>query len=352
VGDWTVNAKRFPNGIEPVADQVRKLGMKFGMWVEIENANPETPVAKAHPEWFLRDGDKLAATDKYRMCLDFGNPEALAWAKGEIDRIVTTCKLDYIKMDFNTNLAVDSEKYMQQPDPLWRHYRGLAELWTYMRTRYPKLIVENCSSGSLRHDAFTAAHTDTHWVSDAVKSEDNLAMNFGATYLFPAETCSHWTCYPMPKDFMDTEASFTISMLGHMGLSGKILEWDDQTRRQAAGSISLYKQIRPILRKADVYHLTPQADQKSPRSVEAVQYLDAAGDRAIVFVFQGGDPSLAATLRLGNLRPDATYRVTMPAMFGPDRLAKGSELMNDGVQVYFPHQGASAVLQVEPTSVK
>jgi hypothetical protein len=42
----------------------------------------------------------------------------------------------------------------------------------------------------------------------------------------------------------------------------------------------------------------------------------------------------------------------MPAMFGPDRLAKGSELMNDGVQVYFPHQGASAVLQVEPTSVK
>ncbi|MHC4646042.1 MAG: alpha-galactosidase [Planctomycetota bacterium] len=350
LGDWSVNSERFPKGIEQVADEVRKLGMKFGMWVEIENVNPDSLVGKEHPEWFLRDGEKIATDVRHqdRRCLDFGKPEVLAWAKAEIDRIVSAYKLDYIKMDFNTHLDVDSQKYAGQADPLWRHYRGLAALWKHMRKEYPKLIVENCSSGSLRHDVFTAAHTDTHWLSDAARNNNNLAMNFGATYLFPPETCNHWTCYPHATDYMDLESSFTISMLGHMGLSGKIVSWDEETRRYAADRIALYKEIRPLIRKADVYHLTGQVDQKSPASVQAVQYVDSAADRSVVFAFQGGDASLAANLKLAGLNPDVTYRVSMPPAFRPDRLGKGVELMTEGLRIYFPHEGSSAVIQIAP----
>jgi len=135
-------------------------------------------------------------------------------------------------------------------------------------------------------------------------------------------------------------------MLGHMGLSGGIVSWDEPTRRHAAERIALYKQIRPVIREADVYHLTGQVDQKSPASFQAVQYVDWAEDRSIVFVFQGGDASLAATVELRGLRPDVTYRVCMPAAFGPDRLGTGKELMQEGVGIYFPNRGASAVVQV------
>ena len=357
VGDWRVNHDRLPDGIEPIAEEVRKLGMKFGMWVEIENANFDSPVGKAHPQWYLRDAGKLASdrgrwglNDK-RACLDFGNPEVLGWAKTEIDRIVTTYKLDYIKMDFNTNLKVDSEKYTEQPDPLWGHYRGLTQLWEHMRTHYPDLIIENCSTGSLRHDILTAAHTDTHWVSDAVKNENNLAMNFGATYMFPPETCNHWTCFPKSTEVMDIQSCFTANMLGHMGLSGPITSWDQETRRHAADRIALYKQIRAVIRNADVYHLTDQIDHKSPKTVQAVQYLEHRTDRSIVFVFHAGDPAMRTTLKLRGLRPDVSYRVSVPPAFGSGRFAKGRELM-DGLGVCFPHRGASAVLQIAPATTE
>lgn len=349
LGDWYVNRERLPNGIEPIAEEVRKLGMKFGMWVEIECAHPSSPVGKTHPQWYLRDGEKLAST---RACLDFGNPEALAWAMAEIDRIVSTYQLDYIKMDFGTDLTIDSEKYADQPDPLWRHYRGLVKLWEHMRSNYPDLIIENCSSGSLRHDLLTAAHSDSHWVSDAVRNEDNLVMGFGATYLFPPETCNHWTCYPKSSDVMDIESCFTATMLGQMGLSGPATSWDEKTCRCAAERIALYKQIRPVIRNADVYHLTDQVDRRAMNMIQAVQYLDRQTGRSVLFVFHGGDTAMTTILKLRGLKPDESYHICMPSKFGSERTAKGKELMLNGLYICFPHRGASVVLQIAPSSIE
>lgn len=349
LGDWYINRERLPNGIKPIAEQVCKLGMKFGMWVEIECAHPNSPVGEAHPDWYLRDGEKPAST---RACLDFGNPEVLAWAIAEIDRIVTTYKLDYIKMDFGTDLKVDSEKYTDQPDPLWRHYRGLVKLWEHMRSNYPDLIIENCSSGSLRHDLLTAAHSDTHWLSDAVKNEDNLVMGFGATYLFPPETCNHWTCYPnKSSEVMDVESCFTAAMMGQMGISGPATSWDEKTCHCAAERIALYKKIRPLIRNADVYHLTDQVKRSKMDMIQAVQYLDRQKNQSVVFVFQGGDTAMTTILKLRGLKPDESYNICMPSKFGPDKSAKGKELMQDGLHIHFPHRGASAVIQIEQSVV-
>lgn len=343
IGDWTVNKSRFPNGIEPVADEVRKLGMKFGMWIEIECANPQSPVGKEHPDWFLRDGNALASK---RACLDFGNPEVLEWAKGQIDRLVNTYKLDYIKMDFNTNLNIDSVKYTDGNDPLYRHYQGLVKLWGYMRVRYPDLIIENCSSGSLRHDVLTAAHTDTGWVSDAVSNKNNLAMNFAATYMFPPENCNHWTCFPEAAQFMDVPSCFTVSMLGHMGITGSIIEWNPEFRQIAADQIALYKKIRPFLRNADVYHLTGQVDPQTPNTVEAVQYFEPEIDRSIVFVFQGGSPKLIAEIGLRGLKPDMMYSVSTLPERAYSRIIKGMQLM-DNFEIDFQHSGEVVILYVE-----
>ena len=346
LGDWTVNRERLPNGIGPIADEVHRLGMKFGIWVEIENVHENIAVAKEHPEWLLHDGQKIMKSWGGRMTMDLGNEEALAWVTSQIDGIVSGFGLDYIKMDFNADLMVDVNKPRGEVCPLWKHYRGLVRLWDHMREKYPKLIIENCSSGSLRYDVMSAAETDTHWVSDEVKNEYNLAMNFGATYLFPPEICSHWTCYPAASDAMDVESCFTANMLGQMGLSGDIIGWDAKTRACAAERIALYKDIRPVIRNSDVYHLTEQLKPEKPNMVQAAQYMDGENGRAVVFVFQAGDPAMQVNLRLRGLKEKVSYRVKMPEGFGCERSAKGEELMTTGLQVKFPHRGASAVIEV------
>jgi hypothetical protein len=137
-------------------------------------------------------------------------------------------------------------------------------------------------------------------------------------------------------------------MLGQFGLSGPITTWDDETRRQAAERIALYKQLRPWLRRAEVHHLTEQVAHRVPRSIEAVQYLDVQADRSVLFAFQGGSSQTEATLALRGLRPGMTYRVTMPPGFGPDGVLRGDALAR-GLTVRFPRRGVSAVIRIQPS---
>jgi alpha-galactosidase len=358
LGDWRVNRARLPGGLEEVAAEVRRLGMRFGLWFEIECADPSSPLAKAHPDWFLTDrqGKRIGPRD----VLDFGKPEVLEHVKGVIDEFMATYKLDYIKMDFNTDPRIENDDYTQAEDPLYRHYRGLADLWTYMRTKYPALIIENCASGSLRQELMSVAYTDTHWVSDNVDSRANLLMAFGANYLMPPSINSHWTTNPRRDDPMnDLDAQFAVNLLGHFGMSGKIVDWDAETLAAAKNRIAQYKRIRPVIRDADVFHLTTQ----SLGAMQAALYHDPVSGRALLFAFQGGDPELQHTLRLRGLDPNRRYRVELPASFGrldlpgssaanrplpANRIVPGKDLIEQGLSITFPRSGAAAIVEFEP----
>jgi alpha-galactosidase len=353
LGDWEVDRERLPKGLGAVAAEVRRLGMKFGLWVEIECAAPLSRIGKEHPDWFLHDGKRRLSD---RAVLDFGNPAALAWATRTLHDLVTGLRLDYLKMDFNATIPVDGERLAPDADPLYGHYRQLAGLWLGLRSAHPALILENCASGSLRQDAMTAALTDTHWISDNVDNLSSLAIVYGATVLFPPEICSHWTCYPAPGlnhypgpgGPLALESQFTVNMMGHFGLSGRIWDWDARTRRVAAERILRYKRLRSILREADVFHLTPQANFKAPASVQALLYLQPRSNKGLLFAFQGGDPSNEARIRLRGLEPNRTYFVSWPEAFGPPRTIRGKELLEQGLVISFPYRGSSAIITIDP----
>lgn len=58
-GDWGIDKTKFPNGLKPVFDYIKSLGMKPGLWVSVGSASPESKVYKEHPEWFVigKDGN-------------------------------------------------------------------------------------------------------------------------------------------------------------------------------------------------------------------------------------------------------------------------------------------------------
>ena len=49
-----------PQGLHPLVDRVTELGMQFGLWVEPEMINPDSNLARAHPEWILATGEPAA----------------------------------------------------------------------------------------------------------------------------------------------------------------------------------------------------------------------------------------------------------------------------------------------------
>ena len=340
LGDWTVNPDRLPHGIEPIAAEVRRLGMRFGMWIEIEHASRHSEVARQHPDWFQQDKGEWASS---RGPLDFGNEEVVAWAKEQIDRLMRDYRLDYIKMDFNGQLT-SSENFEESGQRLWGHYRGLFELWFYMRQQYPDLVVENCSSGSLRMDPSIAAYTDTHWVSDEVGAHFNLAMDFAMTYLFPPEICNHFTTFPEATSSLDLESNFRTSMMGEFGLSGTILEWEPETLEIARRMIAAYKRIRPLLRRSEVYHLTGQIDPTQPNTFQAAQYFDPLTGSSLLFAFRAGDPASEYSVVLREIDSKTTYEIRDR---GQKSRIPGHQLQK-GWRLELPESGSSTLIEIAP----
>jgi alpha-galactosidase len=268
----------------------------------------------------------------------------LAWAKSQIDQLMRRYNLDYIKMDFNINLGDGGDPGPGGKDPLWSHYRNLISLWTYLREKYPHLVIENCSSGSLRMDVAIAAMTDTHWVSDEVSDYRNLAMNHAMTYVFPPEICNHWTCFPKPSPAMDWESAFRVTMMGQFGLSGSILEWTEEALGHAKIAIAQYKELRPLIRRAEVYHLTPQVNVENPDTFQAAQYFVRETGESLLFAFRSNDPASQFKVALRRIDPSKKYTL----LNQEERRTVTGQYLSTGLELSLLATGSSALVRITP----
>ena len=73
LGDWYVNRKKFPDGLKPLIDEVKKLGMDFGIWIEPEMVNENSDLYRRHPEWIYRFPTRTVLEGRYQYMLDMTN---------------------------------------------------------------------------------------------------------------------------------------------------------------------------------------------------------------------------------------------------------------------------------------
>jgi hypothetical protein len=152
---------------------------------------------------------------------------------------------------------------------------------------------------------------------------------------------------------MDLDAQFVVNMMGHTGLSGAIGSWDARTLAIAKQRIAQYKRIRPLICTADVFHLTtPQLG-----TMQAALYADAGSGRALLFAFQGGDASLKHVVCLRGLDAARSYRLSIPVgaqemvrQTDGNQIVAGRQLLEQGLTIDFPHQGAAALVELEPVN--
>ncbi len=109
-GDWNVDRSKFPDGLKPVMDHIKQLGMKPGIWVSIGAADPKSAIYKAHPEWFAvnAEGRHYAMqgdeNEYLTACFSTGWRD---YIKGVLLRLIGDHGLEYLKLDF----AVVSSPY-------------------------------------------------------------------------------------------------------------------------------------------------------------------------------------------------------------------------------------------------
>jgi len=308
LGDWTVSTDVWPNGLGPLIDRVTGLGMRFGLWVEPEMVNPDSDLARAHPEWIMATGGRLPIEARHQQVLNLSIPEAYDHIRDALVALLEEYDISYLKWDHNRDL-VDAGT---QPDgrpavhaQTLAFYRLVAEL----KQRYPGLEIESCSSGGGRADLAALAHTDRIWVSDNIDPLDRQQMMRWTTQLLPPELLgSHVAARVNHTTGRQHALSFraATAVFGHFGIEWDLRQATEAERAELREWIAFYKQHRALLHGGDVVRLDHPDPAISAHGVVAPDR--SAAVFAYVSLAMSGLVS-PGRVRLPGLDPRRRYRV-------------------------------------------
>jgi alpha-galactosidase len=250
VGEWLPSNQRFKGGIKEVLDYIRSKGLIPGLWLELEVMGTKSPKLKdTTDEWFfMRHGKRVY--DRSRYQLDFRNEEVIKHANEVIDRLVLEYGVGYIKMDYNIEPGIGTEINADSVgDGLLNHNRAYLNWLDDVFTRYPDLIIENCSSGGLRIDYALLSRNSIQSTSDQEDYRLYATIAANSPTAVTPEQSAIWS-YPLTEGD-DEEVIFNMvnAMLLRIHQSGHLVQLSPQRKALVKEAIEYYKVIRQDIRQ-------------------------------------------------------------------------------------------------------
>jgi len=308
LGDWYVDEDVYPEGLHPLVDRVRALGMEFGLWFEPEMVNLDSDLAREHPEWLFDAGHGPGMPSRNQHELDLGHRDAYSYVLERVSALVEEYRIDYVKWDHNRPL-IDAGHQPHGEPGLHRHTEALYRMLAELRRRHPWLEIESCCGRGGRIDLGILEHTDRVWASDCNDPHDRQSIQRWTSLLLPPELVgahigppvSHTTARAHGLTYRAGTA-----MWGHLGIEWDITEASAAELRELERWVRFHQEFRDLLHKGALVH----ADLSEPAlRVEGV--VDEAQQRAL-FAITAVDRPLTwppGRVPLPGLAPDARYHV-------------------------------------------
>lgn len=318
LGDWTLDRRKYPDGLAPLIEHIHGLGMSFGIWFEPEMVNEDSELFRAHPEWILGDIDQIRG--RQQLVLNMALPEVRAYLYDHIAAVLSTHAIDYIKWDHNRVL----------PETRADQARGFYALLQRLRADFPSTEIESCSSGGGRIDFGVLKHTQRVWLSDSNDALERLQIQHNAALFLPmVVTGSHVgprACHTSGR-IIDIRMRAWVAAQRHMGFEMDPRELTDDEETVLKEVTGWWKANRAWLARADILRL----DQNDP-AVTAEQQLSEDGGRFVVFYGRATSSRqiLPRPLRLTALDPDATYQITLQNRKDAPGLSRGAPALKQG----------------------
>ena len=225
VGNWRVlDEKKFPNGLEPLADYVRELEMDFGLWFEVERAGENTQILREHPDWFV-PAPRPGWQTSYHLNLAI--PEAQAHVIELVGEWIERLDIRWSRWDYN----IEPLLFWEQVDPSlkiqFEYFKGLYHVLDTLMARYPNWMVESCASGGRRIDIGTMKRAHTYWFSDhSHEAPICRAMQARANRLLPGHLLNSSVAVGRDAGDAGFDDTAAISrMLGKLAFDGDIASW-------------------------------------------------------------------------------------------------------------------------------
>ena len=333
LGDWFVDRRKLPGGLEDVAARVNAKGLSFGLWFEPEMVSVESELYRAHPDWCLHVPGRSRSEGRNQLVLDFSRQDVREEIHRLMAAILRGVPIAYVKWDMNRHMTEVGSAALppeRQQETAHRYILGLYEFMERLTREFPHVLFEGCAGGGGRFDPGILYYMPQIWTSDNTDVISRLSIQYGTSLVYPWSTiAAHVSVVPNHQVGRVTpfktrgEAAFT----GAFGYELDLSILSDEDRAEVKRQTALYKQMRQLLLDGDLYRL------RSPfESNEAAWMLvSPARDEALVtHVTILAVPNAAQRfLRLKGLDAAANYKVG-------DIVRRGDALTNIGLPIPCP----------------
>jgi alpha-galactosidase len=381
VGDWYPDPVKFPHGLTAVADAAHRDGLRFGIWVDWTQAGIDTEpgALNVHDpmvyKWLISDVAPGWKPEAFKgRTIDIGVPEARAYAARELKRIVDDYHLDMLEHDgylvakgcmkndhphgrldratmkvihdWGADIVIGNNS----TDVSYHAVRSYYSIYEQLRREHPGLIFEICNDGGRMVDFGSAAHGDYFSITDTYDPLSNRRAFFDTSFMLPpAMLESYIEKWPTPRmeNFLYMLRS---GMMGWVTVMQDTSAWTPEESESARRAIALYKQqLRPLIRDAHLYHVSPRPDGVH---WDGVEYWNPTHGKGAVFAFRGSVADQADhSFVLNGLEPGQRYRLHYQDGTSTDQIIAGRDLANAGLAVHLKYPLSSELVFIERVHV-
>ncbi len=352
LGDWVVDRKKLPDGIEGLLRDAKKNGVKLGIWIEPEMTNSVSELYEKHPDWVVKapGRDAVLGRGGTQLVLDMGNPKVQDFCFSVVDNLLSKYPdIAYIKWDANMAIMNHGSQYLPMADQSHlyiAYHRGLQKVCERIRAKYPDVVIQACASGGGRANWGILPWFDEFWVSDNTDALQRVYMQWGTSYFFPAIAMgSHISATPNHTVFRTTAMKYRIdvAMAGRLGMEIQPKNMTDEEKALCKNAIKEYKEIRPVVQMGDIYRLLSPYDKKG---LASMMYVSEQKDKAVFYwwkteTFQNEH---LPRVRMAGLDPQKRYkvrelnRIDLEPLYCEGKSYSGQYLMEHGLEMPYRNE--------------
>jgi alpha-galactosidase len=332
LGDWTVDYRKLPGGLEDLAMRVNRLDMQFGLWFEPEMVSPDSDLYRAHPDWCLHVPDRRRTEGRKQLILDLSRADVCDYLIESISSVLRSAPITYVKWDMNRNMTEIGSALLppeRQRETAHRYMLGLYRVLETITSSFPHILFESCSGGGGRFDPGMLYYMPQTWTSDNTDAVSRLRIQYGTSIVYPISTMgAHVSAVPNHQVHRMTSLRTRgdVAMSGNFGYELDLTAMSDEEKLEVKRQVQQYKDVRPLVQFGDFYRL------RSPFQGNDTAWMMVSEDHSeafAVYVRVLAEPNAPLDwITFKGLDPQAKYRVEETGA-----VYAGDQLMNAGVPI-------------------
>lgn len=333
LGDWFVNENKIKGGLKHLVDEVNRLGLKFGIWMEPEMISPDSELYRKHPDWAFAVPERTATLSRNQYVLDLSRKEVRDYVYECVHNVISSANIEYVKWDMNRQLTdIGSVEFTEdrQGELAHRYVLGVYELQERLVNDFPDLLLENCSGGGARFDPGMLYYSPQIWCSDDTDAIERLSIQEGTELIYPLSTMGAHVS-DCPNHTVGRSTPFMtrahVALAGTFGYELDITKISEEERAMIPEQVSMYHKYNDLVREGDYYRV---ASYRENGLYDCWMVVAKDKSEALVTYVQVlGRPNVhSRKIKLLGLDVTAGYRLD-----GTENVYGGDLLMNAGMLI-------------------